>query len=318
MSKQVFQTDNKSRWRSFKWSFRIIIFVFLLLFAIFLTTLFIDKYPSIPLKPDYKSAVTATKPFMQETKISREYKGFRDKIHEQKIHSDYEKIKKNRMVKDSIRNKKILENVKNRQLGMWQEFPSGIRSAFYVSWDPQSFYSLKRNAKSLNLVMPEWFFINPQNYSIKTTIDRRGITVMRKNGVPIMPMLSNNVNKVFRSDIVHKILQSPVRRQILIQQSLDLCVNNKFVGINIDFEEVPKADNQLLIQFVREMSAAFHAKGLLVSQDIVPLNNDFDVRELGKNLDYVCLMAYDEYSLGNPDAGPVSSQKWIEESVDDW
>lgn len=317
MGKQVFQTDNKKRWNNFKWSTRIMIFVFILLFVTFLVTLFIDKNPSIPLKPDYKSAVMATKPFMQETKISKEYKGFRQRINVQKAHSDYEKIRREKLGRDSIKAKKVVEKVKNKDFAIWQQFPSGIRSAFYVSWDPLSFYSLRRNIKNLNLVMPEWFFIDPKTYSVKTSIDTRGLTLMRKHGIPIMPMLSNNVNKEFRSDIVSVILHSPVKRKALINQLLDLCIKNKFVGINIDLEELSESSDEYLIQFVKEMAEAFHSKGLILSQDIMPFNKDYNIKELSKYLDYLCLMAYDEYSAGGPDAGPISSQKWIEAAVDE-
>ncbi len=317
MDKQVFQTNNQSRWKGFKWIARLMFFIAFLLFAIFLTTLFIDRNPSIPLKPDYKSVVTASKPFMQETKISKEYKGFRDRIHAKKVHSDYEKIRHERLAKDSVKNKQMIESVKNRSYSVWQQFPSGIRSAFYVAWDPLSFHSLKRNIKNLNLVMPEWIFIDPKTYGIHTTIDQKALDLMKSNGVPIMPMLSNNVNKTFRSDLARVILHSPQKRKILIQQILDLCIKNKFVGVNIDLEEIKESSDEYLIQFVKEFSEAFHAKNLLVTQDIMPLNKDYNIKELGKYLDYVCLMGYDEYSMGGPDAGPISSQRWIEAAVDD-
>lgn len=316
MGKQIFQTDDKSRWNNFKWSARLLAFILILLVAVFLLTLALDKNPSIPREPDYKSAVTATKPFMQENKLSKEYKGFRDHIHVRKAHSDYEKIRKERLKRDSLRNRNLVEKVLNKDFAMWQKIPAGIRAAFYVAWDPQSYYSLKRNVRSFNLVMPEWFFIDPQTHGVRTTIDKRGFDLMRKNGVPIMPMLSNNVNREFRSDLVSVILHSPQKRAKLIGDLLDLCVKNNFIGVNIDFEELNEDSDEHLIRFVKEMSEAFHSKGLLVSQDIMPFNTDYNVRELSKYLDYLCLMAYDEYSSGS-DPGPISSQKWIEAAVDD-
>ena len=48
----------------------------------------------------------------------------------------------------------------------------------------------------------------------------------------------------------------------------------------------------------------------------MPFNTDYNIKELSKYIDYFCLMAYDEYSLSS-DAGPISSQKWIEATVDD-
>ena len=35
----------------------------------------LDKSPEIPFKEDYKAIITANKPYLQENKISREYKG---------------------------------------------------------------------------------------------------------------------------------------------------------------------------------------------------------------------------------------------------
>nr|WP_320057307.1 polysaccharide deacetylase family protein [uncultured Bacteroides sp.] len=317
MNKQIFQTDNKSRWNGFKWSARFLLFILILLIAIFLLALVIDKNPPISLQPDYKSAVMATKPFMQENKLSREYKGFRDRVHVKKAHSDYEKVRKERVKRDSLRNRNFVEKVLNKNFAIWQRIPAGIRAAFYVAWDPQSFYSLKRNIKNINLVMPEWIFIDPKTYGIHTAIDKQGFDLMRKNGVPVMPMLSNNVNGNFRGDIVSVILHSPQKRAKLIQEMLNLCLQNKFVGVNIDLEELNEEGDESLVEFVKEMAAAFHAKGLLVSQDVVPFNKDYNIHELGKYLDYLCLMAYDEYSMGGNDAGPISSQKWIEAAVDD-
>lgn len=313
MNKQVFQTENKSRWNKFKWTTRLLFFVIFFFFVTFLVTLLIDKTPSIPLKPDYRSAVTASKPFMQETKISKEYKGFRERIHAKRAHSDYEKVRAER---DSVKGKKVLEKVKNKDFSIWQQFPAGIRSAFYVSWDPLSYLSLKRNIRKINLVMPEWFFIEPKDCSVKTNIDKKALDLMKRNGVAIMPMISNNVNQHFRSDLVHTILHSPQKRKVYIQQALNLCIKNKFIGVNIDFEEIKEPSSEYLIQFVKEISDAFHAQGLLVTQDVVPFNEDYNIKKLSEYLDYVCLMGYDEYSMGGPDAGPISSQRWIEAGVD--
>jgi spore germination protein YaaH len=45
--------------------------------------------------------------------------------------------------------------------------------------------------------------------------------------------------------------------------------------------------------------------------DIMTDNDDYNIQKLNPYVDYFVLMAYDEYSADS-DAGPVSSQKWIE------
>ncbi|MBP2615762.1 hypothetical protein [Chryseobacterium jejuense] len=48
------------------------------------------------------------------------------------------------------------ERLKNQKRN-WAQFPGGIRSAFYVAWDPQSLRSLKRSIRHVNLVSRNGF-----------------------------------------------------------------------------------------------------------------------------------------------------------------
>lgn len=54
MGKQIFQTDNKSRWNSFKWTIRFVTFIAVILIAILVVTLVIDKTLLFPLNPIIK------------------------------------------------------------------------------------------------------------------------------------------------------------------------------------------------------------------------------------------------------------------------
>ena len=316
MSKQVFQTESTSRWRKFKWSMRLLFLIAAILIAALIIMLIIGKSPNLPFKQDYRSVVTATKPFMQETKLSKEYKGFRDYISDKKLHTNYEKEKQATLNRYKKFQNTINDVNRNEVINGWDRFPAGIRSAFYVAWDPQSFFSLKRNIRNLNLIMPEWFFIDPKTDALKTNVDVQGYNLMKKSGVPIMPMLSNNFEREFRSEAIGRILHNEKKRKKIINEVLAQCIKNKFVGINLDLESLNESSDKYLIQFVKEFSEAFHAKGLLVTQDIMPFNEDYNIKELAKYNDYLFLMAYDEYSSDN-DPGPISSQKWIEATVDD-
>ncbi|MDD2601837.1 MAG: hypothetical protein PHC48_12335, partial [Prevotella sp.] len=65
MDKQVFQTDNKSRWYRFKWSIAFICTLLGLLVAVFVVMLVVEKSPAMPFHEDYSSAVMAKKPYMK-------------------------------------------------------------------------------------------------------------------------------------------------------------------------------------------------------------------------------------------------------------
>lgn len=298
-SKQIFQTDNKKRWRSVQWGSRIFIFVAVLLILALGLMMKLEKSPKIPFKEDYKAVITASKPYLKENKISKEYKGFRSFISEKTMHTSLAKIQQARV-----------ERLKNQNRS-WSQFPGGIRSAFYVAWDPQSLMSLKRNIRHINLVFPEWFFLDPKTGDLKTNIDPEGYKIIKRTGVAAMPIVSNNSDREFRSEGLGKVLKDPRRRTKLIQKLTQQCQKFHFKGINIDFEDMNLDSDEYLIAFMKELSETFKQNKLLVSMDIMTDNDDYNIQKLNPYLDYFILMAYDEYAVDS-DAGPVSSQKWIE------
>jgi cellulose synthase/poly-beta-1,6-N-acetylglucosamine synthase-like glycosyltransferase/spore germination protein YaaH/peptidoglycan/xylan/chitin deacetylase (PgdA/CDA1 family) len=314
MSRQIFQTDNKSRWTRFKWSMRIIFFIAALLVAVFIMMLILDTIPSLPFRQDYRSVVTASKPFLKDNRYSKAYKGFRSFITDRKSHSNYSQEKREALLR-CRRYQMSGDSSIARSMESWDKFPAGIRSAFYVSWDPKSLFSLKRNIRNLNLVIPEWFFINPKDGSLNVRIDAKGYNFMKKSGVPVMPILSNNFDQEFRPEGISRVLHNDAKRRALIASVLNQCAKNHFIGINIDIENLNENTDSYLTRFVRELSIAFHAHDMLVTQDVAPFNNDYNIRELARYNDYLFLMAYDENSVVT-DPGPISSQKWIEASVD--
>jgi len=157
--------------------------------------------------------------------------------------------------------------------------------------------------------------LNPKTNRLETQIDTRALAQMRRTGIPIMPMLTNNYGEKFRSDAIMKIMQTSKQRTALINQLTNICKKNKFAGINLDLEDLQITDNTILTNFVRELSTTFHANGLYVTQDVAPFNEDYDIVNLAKYNDYIFLMAYDEHNSGS-DAGPISSQRWIEKATD--
>ncbi|HEY4334942.1 MAG TPA: polysaccharide deacetylase family protein, partial [Puia sp.] len=85
--------------------------------------------------------------------------------------------------------------------------------------------------------------------------------------------------------------------------------------VNVDFEELEEKSDEKLVEFQKDLYEQLHARHLLVSQDIIPFNEDYNVKQLSKYNDYVFLMAYDQYS-DNSGPGPIAHQKWIEGAVD--
>jgi poly-beta-1,6 N-acetyl-D-glucosamine synthase len=200
---------------------------------------------------------------------------------------------------------------------------SRIRSAFYVDWDPQAFYSLRSHIGELNMVLPEWFFIDPQTATIKDNldnIDRDAYELMKKYPVKVVPMLSNFNAKyqdgAFDPNILDEVLLHPQKRKHLIGDIVFKLKKYGLQGINIDFEDLHDRCVDPMHSFQQELYDTLHKNGLLVTQDISPGNEDYDVRQLNKYNDYIFLMAYDQHYV-NSVPGPVSEQRWIEKELDE-
>ncbi len=258
--------------------------------------------PSLPNMNDrakvYKALLDPSNKFILGSAENKKYKGFKTFLAK-------------KLLEDSV--KRILAD-KNK--------PALIRSAFYTPWNKSSLPDLMKNANKLNTIYPEWFFIDTLTFKLQTRIDSAGLAVMKKNNLSIQPIFNNfhtaktfNNKGFFDNKLLHVILNDPLKRKNIIYQIADTLAYYKLQGLNIDFEELNEKSNEPLTRFQKELFEALHARNFLVSMDVQAKNEDYDFTELTKYNDHFILMAYDEYSDATG-AGPISSQKWIEEQLD--
>ncbi|NIG56140.1 glycosyltransferase [Chitinophaga sp. Cy-1792] len=299
-SKQIFQTTSPLRWRTFQWTSRILLLAGLLMVIIVWLALRNNYMPGLPTLQDnstynYKKLQHPVQPVSLNQKEAKTYKGFEDII------SD-----------------------KNRKAGMNAvvngQAVKTIRAGFYVDWDPQSFYSLQTNIDKMNTVVPEWFFIDPKTDTLRTEIDQPALQLMQQHHVAILPLLNNiNADKEngdFDPKILHQVLTNPQKKEKLIADIIKTLHQYHLQGINIDFEEYAEKSDEPLISFQHELYDKLHKEGLLVTQDVTPNNEDYNLSELGKYNDYIFLMGYDQH-FGTSVAGPVSEERWIEKVLDE-
>lgn len=301
---QIFQTSSRLRWNTFKWTGRTAIFFTLLMIPVVWITLAKDPRPFLPGLSKYdfnKINPTHPKGFTKKEEIK--YKGG---------FNAFLKVKRQNALLAAAEKKKAAEIKKSET--------SRIRAGFYVDWDPQAYFSLQSHISELNTVLPEWFFIDPVTDTLINSIDPDGLRLMQQNNVAIIPMLSNvNLKKEdgnFDSDLLSKFLLNKPKKEKLINQLLGILKINKFQGINIDFEELKDASTVTAMDmFLKELSDSLHKSSLLLTQDIMPDDEDYHPAELAKYNDYLFFMAYDQhYSTSVP--GPVSEQRWIEKELD--
>ena len=199
---QIFQTNNASRWQKVKWTARILLV--LLIFAVVVVYITYDsmKNPEVPLEGRaIKKVLTGEVPSYRESEMGKQYRGFRNII-EQKWSKG----------KGMGQNNKVLDLSNSNYFSD----SLGIRAAFYVAWDAQSFFSLRKNISKVNLILPEWFFIDPSADTLLVNIDQRAFDLIKASGVPVMPMLSNSYNAKFNGAALHRILNNPEKTDRLI------------------------------------------------------------------------------------------------------
>lgn len=297
---QIFQTASPTRWKRFKWSFRILLMLLVFFIVVLAVAVISGTSPSIPnLKEKakvYQEKLDPSNPLTFKQSFNKKYKGFKDFL-EKKTRED--------SLKNAGQPDKKTESIAN------------IRAAFYTPWKGgPSLPELKKYGSNLNVIFPEWFFIDTITHRLQTRIDTAGLAVMRQQHLRIMPILTNfnSSKQQFDGNLLHGILNDAAKRQAFIRQLTDTLSFYQLGGINIDFEELNEKNNDPLTQFQKELYDALHARQFTVTMDVAVKNDDYDYKKLSDYNDYIILMAYDQYELSTP-PGPISAQKWIEEAV---
>jgi spore germination protein YaaH len=300
-SAQIFQTNNATRWQRVKWAARVFLVLIILAVLIIYIAFASMKNPEIPLEGKaIKKVLTDSVPSYRESAMGKQYRGFRQAI--EKRWAKGKGVGQNNQIIDLSNSSYFSDSL-------------GIRAAFYVAWDNQSFFSLRKNISKVNLILPEWFFIDPKADTLFTNIDQRAFDLIKTSGIKVMPMLSNSYGAKFNGAALHRILNNSAKTKRLIDDVAKLLTTYNFAGINVDFEELDEKNNEVLSHFEKNLYNVLHAKGFLVTQNVSPFNEDYNYSELAKYNDYIFLMAYDQHSESTK-PGPVCSQKWIEEAVD--
>ncbi|WP_245856102.1 glycosyl hydrolase family 18 protein [Paenibacillus rigui] len=169
----------------------------------------------------------------------------------------------------------------------------------------------------LNVVSPTWFHLDDGQGTLKNLADPAYVKWAHDQNIQVWALFSNG----FEPKRTTEALSTYDKRMKMIKQLLSYAQLYSLQGINIDFENVSTKDKDNLTQFVREMVPLMHEQGLIVSMDVTPKSNSemwslfYDRKALIDSLDYMMIMAYDEFWASSPTAGSVSSLPWVEKNV---
>lgn len=175
--------------------------------------------------------------------------------------------------------------------------------------------------EGLNILSPTWLYLS-KDYTLKTTTDSNYIRWARSRNYELWPTLKNDGRSL---EEVSKFVNDMKARESFINEVTSYAVKNGFEGVNIDFEYMYKKDKDVFSEFVRELSADLRRNNIIVSVDVtVPGGSDnyslcYDRPALAKAVDYMMLMAYDQYGtwcIGTEKHGPTASLEWVESNLE--
>ena len=173
---------------------------------------------------------------------------------------------------------------------------------------------LIKQTKGVNVVSPTWFSVKDVSGSITSLASRAYVDKAKELGLEVWALVDD-----FNSEVdMYELLSRTSRRENLSNSLIEAAIENKLNGINIDFENIPSKAGEHFIQFLRELSVKCRNNGIVLSVDNyvpAPYNKYYDRKEQGEIIDYVIVMAYDEYHSGSDVAGPVASIGFVRDAV---
>lgn len=169
----------------------------------------------------------------------------------------------------------------------------------------------------LDVISPTWFNVSDSGDSVESRASKKYVEWAHKNGYEVWALFSNQ----FSPQLTSQVLRSSVKKEKIINKIVEYVDLYDIDGINIDFENMYKADKDLFTQFVQELSRPLKSRGVIVSVDVTvkAANSNwsecYDRGALAKIVDYIAVMTYDQHWSTSRVSGSVAQLNWVENGI---
>lgn len=196
-----------------------------------------------------------------------------------------------------------------------------VKNFLFIGWNGTSSVSTinqhVENTQALDIDSPTWYYLEDASGKLNDTSNAALVKQMAEQGIDIIPLVNNQFNKSMTTDF----LKNEKAQDVFISSLIKSLVAIKAKGLNLDFEELAASDRAAFTAFVGKLTTAAHKQKLTISIDLLRGEvtwNDYtayDREAIGKIVDYVIIMAYDEHWSGSSIEGSVASLNWVEEGI---
>jgi spore germination protein len=204
-----------------------------------------------------------------------------------------------------------------------------MQNIFYILKNsPASLLSLKNHYQAMDAIIAQAYQINEQG-EVSGNIDPKVASFANQHHMKVTALVTNIG---FNQEKAHSFLTNTSAQQSSIQTLVNLCKQNHYEGLQLDFENIHVSDKNKLTHFYMNAAQALHKQGYAISFAVVPVPEDgpatssyqkrkydnwggvYDLQALGKVADFISIMAYDQHSQGNI-PGPTASIRWVNSTI---
>ena len=207
-----------------------------------------------------------------------------------------------------------------------KEYITKVEGKVNLVWDYYSEYvkAPDRTGETMdgvNVVSPSFFSLergsNGEIYDNAKDDGAEYIDWAHSNNYQVWAMFSNNSLK----DTTSQILNDYEKREIMIENLINLVEEYNIDGVNVDFENMNETDKDVYSRFLIELAPRLKKLGKTLSVDVTAPDGSatwslcFDRNTIANVADYIIFMAYDQYGTSSNKAGTTAGYNWVEANI---
>lgn len=201
-----------------------------------------------------------------------------------------------------------------------------INGKVNLVWDYYSEYAKApnregENIEGVNVLSPSFFYLEKaSDGKVSENVNQEGkdyVEWAHNNGFKVWPMVSNNSYLTTTEGI----LNDYTKRRKLEDEIVRVAEEYNVDGINLDFENMNKADKDMYSRLVIELAPRLKDLSKTLTIDVTAPDGSetwslcFDRDVLADVSDYIVFMAYDQYGTGGNKEGTTAGYNWVENNV---
>ena len=207
--------------------------------------------------------------------------------------------------------------------------PKKVEHLFYYVNTESAFKSLQEHIDEITILSPKAYDVDAKG-TVWGSVDPRVIELAQRHGVKIIPLVKN---MGFDQKLLHNLLNDSVAVGRMLRNLVYICTQNKFAGIQFDFEDLNISDKNPFTSMCRRAAETLHQHGFTLSLAVVPRSEmsggttnytawifenwraGYDLKKLANIVDFISVMTYGEHTqLTTP--GPSASLPWVKSVID--